>query len=308
MRITVLCGGPSSEREVSLISGKGVAEALREAGHEVTVSDISPDNLSALDIPADVVFPVLHGEFGESGELQEILEARGLPFVGSGSTASRLAMDKIAAKQVWRDRGLPTPAWRVHREIPSDPAELGLPAVVKAIRSGSSIDVYICKTVDDVTAAAAELLRRHDEFMVEQFIAGTELTVGLLEDRPLPVIKIETGREWYDYKAKYTQGQSKHNFDPGLPADVVENARSLALAASRALGCRDLGRADIMVDAAHACYLLEINTIPGFTPMSLLPDAAREAGISFPQLVDRLARLAAQRGTRPAAIPDAAMV
>lgn len=301
MRITVLCGGPSSEREVSLVSGKGVADALMRAGHDVTVSDISPDDLAALDIPCDVIFPVLHGDFGESGELQEILEERGLPFVGSGSTASRLGMDKIAAKQIWRDCGLSTPAWRVLRDIPENPTELGLPVVVKAIRSGSSIDVFICKTATDVLSAANQLLAKHDEYMMEQFIPGTELTVGLLENRALPVIKIETGRDWYDFKAKYTQGQSNHNFEPRLPSEVVEKAQTMAVEASRALGCRDLGRVDIMVDAANDCYLLEINTIPGFTPMSLLPDAARHAGINFPDLVDRLAKIAAGRATIPAA-------
>ncbi len=304
MRVTVLCGGPSCEREVSLVSGKGVADALREAGHNVTVSDISPDDLAGLDLPCDVIFPVLHGDFGESGELQEILEARGLPFVGSGSSASRLGMDKIAAKQVWRDRGLSTPAWRVLRDIPENPIELGLPVVVKAIRSGSSIDVFICKTAADVLEAARTLVGKHDEYMMEQFIAGTELTVSLLENRALPVIAIETGREWYDFKAKYTQGQSQHNFAPPLPAEIIERAKRLAVEASRALGCRDLGRVDIMVDADNNCYLLEINTIPGFTPTSLMPDAAAHAGIRFAELVDRLVNVAWER----AGIPDAAAV
>ena len=162
-------------------------------------------------------------------------------------------------------------------------------------------DSYICKTETDVLNAANQLLCRHDEYMMEQFIAGTELTVGLLEDRALPVIKIETGRDWYDFKAKYTQGQSNHNFEPGLPQAVVAKAQAMAVEASRALGCRDLGRVDIMVDAAHNCYLLEINTIPGFTPMSLLPDAAKHAGIGFPELVDRLVTVAMARANAPAA-------
>jgi D-alanine-D-alanine ligase len=302
MRITVLCGGPSSEREISLISGKSVAEALIEAGHDVFVSDISPEELSGLEHPADVIFPVLHGAFGESGDLQEILEERGLPFVGSGSTASRLGMDKIAAKQHWRDAGLPTPAWRVLRAAPEDPTALGLPVVVKAIYSGSSIDVFICRDAEAVTRAATDLVARHGEAMMEQFIPGSELTVGLLEGRALPPIRIETSREFFDYKAKYTKGGAKHSFDLNLPQSVVDECKNLAERASRVLNCRDLGRVDIMIDADGNPSILEINTIPGFTPVSLLPEAAAKAGMPFPQLVDKLVNLAAARADSAIAV------
>ena len=295
MRITVLCGGPSAERDISLRSGAGVADALRDAGHDVFVSDISPADLSGLDVPADVIFPVLHGDFGESGELQEILEARDLPFVGSGSRASALGMDKIAAKQIWRDSGLATPAWRVLRDTNFDATELGLPVVVKAIRSGSSIDVFICKTAEEVTAAASELIAKHDECMLEQFIPGTELTIGLLNSRPLPAIRIETSHAFFDYAAKYTSGGAKHDFDPQLPADVVRQCEILAVQSNTALGCRDLARVDLRIDASNQPYLLEINTMPGFTSVSLLPEAASRVGISFPQLVDQLVQLAAAR-------------
>ncbi len=295
MQITVLCGGPSAEREISLVSGNAVADALRKAGHEVFVSDISPDDLSGLDHPADVIFPVLHGAFGESGELQEILEARDLAFVGSGSAASRLGMDKIAAKQKWAAAGLPTPAWDVLNKASATPAT-PLPAVVKAIDSGSSIDVFICKTADAARGAIDALVGKHGQCMVEQFIEGPELTVGLLEGRALPPIRIETSREFFDFKAKYTKGGARHSFELNLPDALVEECKSLAEQANRLLGCRDLARVDIMIDqATQRPYLLEINTIPGFTPVSLLPEAAGKTGISFEQLVDRLARLALKR-------------
>ncbi|HEX8341815.1 MAG TPA: D-alanine--D-alanine ligase [Tepidisphaeraceae bacterium] len=295
MRITVLCGGPSSERGISLISGKAVAAALAAAGHDVFVADISPTELSALDTPADVIFPVLHGDFGESGELQDILEERDLPFVGSGAKASRLGMDKIAAKQVWRDAGLPTPGWRVLREPPREPGALGLPVIVKAIRSGSSIDVCVCRDEAAVTKAAASLLERHGEVMMEEFVSGTEITVGLLENVALPPIRIETSHAFFDYSAKYTAGGATHSFDTHLSAGVIADCKSLAENASRLLGCRDLGRVDIIVAADGTPQLLEINTIPGFTAVSLLPEAAARAGVPFVELVDRLVHLAAGR-------------
>ncbi|HEY0008330.1 MAG TPA: D-alanine--D-alanine ligase [Tepidisphaeraceae bacterium] len=301
MRITVLCGGPSVEREVSLRSGKEVADHLRKAGHEVLVSDVSPRDLSGLDHPADVVFPVLHGDFGESGELQEILERRGLAFVGSGSAASRLGMDKIATKSAWRKAGLPTPAWRVLDEPPAKPDEFGFPVVIKANRSGSSIDVYICQNAEEVQQHASELTHRDGEALMEQFIDGVELTIGLLDGVALPPIRIATKNGVYDYAAKYTQGGSTHEFDLRLPENIVERCKALAIEANKIIGCRDMARVDLLLNASNEPFLLEINTIPGFTSLSLLPDAARQAGISFEQLVDRLAHLALARASAPVA-------
>lgn len=295
MRITVLCGGPSAEREISLISGKSVAQGLRDAGHDVFVADVSPDDLSALDHPADVVFPVFHGEFGEDGQIQAILESRDIPFVGSGSEASRIGMDKIATKQVWRDAGLPTPAWETVSVVGATPASPA-PCVVKAIASGSSIDVYVCKTDADAKRALETLIPKHGRCMVEQFIKGPELTVGLLDGKALPPIRIETTNTFFDFKAKYTKGGAKHDFDLGLPDALVARCKQLAERANAVLGCRDLARVDIMIDeATQLPYLLEINTIPGFTPVSLLPEAAAKTGIAFPQLVDRLVKMALAR-------------
>ena len=298
MNITVLYGGPSAEREVSLVSGKAVIDGLVSMGHTVFGSDISPTDLAGLDQPADVIFPVLHGQFGESGELQEILEQRNLKFVGSGSDASRLGMNKADTKKAWEKAGLPTPAYRIiHRgekigDIPGS-------CVVKAISSGSSIDVILCKAPAELPAQATtainELLTRHESVLVEQFIDGPELTVGLLEEEPLAPIRLVPKGEFFDYNAKYKASDTEHRFDTGLPADVVEKCRELARKANAVVGARDLARVDIMLDSSHNPYLLEINTLPGFTPKSLLPEAAAHAGIAFGALVDRLARRAFNR-------------
>ncbi|HEY2585467.1 MAG TPA: D-alanine--D-alanine ligase [Tepidisphaeraceae bacterium] len=299
MRVTVLYGGPSAEREVSLVSGKAVIEGLKAAGHEVFGSDVSPADLSGLDRSADVIFPVLHGEFGESGELQEILEQRQLPFVGSGSKASRLGMDKIKTKQAWEQAGLSTPPWRrLDASNPNALEQVGAPCVVKAISSGSSIDVFVCKTMDEAKAACDKIRARHDAALIEKFIQGPELTVGLLEEKPLAPIRIVPKRGFFDFEAKYKAADTEHRFETGLPAEVVERCRELAREANDVVGARDLARIDIMLDDQHHPHLLEINTLPGFTPKSLLPEAANHAGINFTALVDRLVKRASERGAR----------
>lgn len=296
MRVTVLYGGPSAEREVSLVSGKAVIDGLKAAGHEVFGSDVSPTDLSGLDRPADVIFPVLHGEFGESGELQEILEQRKLPFVGSGSKASRLGMDKIKTKQAWEQGGLPTPPWRrLDASNPNALEQVGAPCVVKAISSGSSIDVFVCKTMDEAKAACEKIRARHAAALIEKFIQGPELTVGLLEEKPLAPIRIVPKRGFFDFEAKYKAADTEHRFDTGLPSEVVEKCRELARQANEVVGARDLARIDVMLDDQHHPYLLEINTLPGFTPKSLLPEAANHAGINFTALVDRLVKRAQAR-------------
>ena len=303
MKVTVLFGGPSAERSVSLKSGRAVIEGLRSMGHEVFESDISPTDLRGLDHPADVVFPVLHGHFGESGELQEILEERGLPFVGSGSAASKLGMNKLATKKAWESAGLPTPKYQVVTNA-AEKLKIDGPCVVKAISSGSSIDVYVCKQSDDLAAkvkdAIEQVVSRHGRALVEQFIAGPELTVGLLEEQPLAPIRIVPKRDFFDFDAKYKADDTEHRFDTGLPANVVEQCRELARRANAVVGAVDLARIDIMLDAANQPYLLEINTLPGFTSKSLLPEAAGHGGIDFGPLVDRLARRAQARGPRRA--------
>ena len=300
MRVTVLYGGPSAEREVSLVSGRAVIDGLKSMGHEVFGSDVSPTDLSGLDHPADVIFPVLHGQFGESGELQEILEERRLAFVGSGSRASKLGMDKVATKQAWEAAGLPTPKYRVLTPQDRPFPNIDHSCVVKAISSGSSIDVYVCKAPAELPAQAREAMEkvvaRHGRALVEQFISGPELTVGLLEEKPLAPIRIVPKRSFFDYEAKYKASDTEHRFGTGLPAKLVEECRELARKANQVVGARDLARIDIMIDEqTNKPYLLEINTLPGFTPKSLLPEAAKHAGIDFGPLVDRLVQRAAER-------------
>lgn len=299
MRVTVLYGGPSAEREVSLVSGKAVAHGLRDAGHAVTEIDVRPETLeAALSHGADVVFPVLHGAWGEDGELQKVLEARGIKFVGSGSAASRLGMNKVETKRAWEKAGLPTPPYRVVESLNDAIPEEA--CVVKAIDSGSSVDVYVCKgpAEGQVNAkqAVANVLAKHPFALVEKFIAGPELTVGLLEEKALAPIRIVPKVEFFDFEAKYKRSDTEHRFDTGLPADLVEKCQRLAERANAVVGARDLARIDIMIDEkSNEPYLLEINTLPGFTPKSLLPEAAGHAGIGFAQLVDRLVKRAAAR-------------
>jgi D-alanine-D-alanine ligase len=307
MNVTVLFGGPSSEREVSLVSGAAVIKALREVGHTVFESDISPTDLAGLDHkPVDVVFPVLHGEFGESGELQEILEARKLPFVGSGSAASRLGINKATTKVAWEKAGLPTPPYRVLTradiaggKIPEVGFSLAATAV-KALDAGSSIDVHICKTAADTEAAIRAVLAKYQQVLVEKYIKGPELTVGLLEEKALAPIRIIPTTEFFDYQAKYQRSDTQHKFDTGLPAATITLCQQLAEKANAVVGAKDLARIDIMLDETDGLkpYLLEINTLPGFTPKSLLPEAANHAGINFGALVDRLVKRAAARGAR----------
>jgi D-alanine-D-alanine ligase len=296
MNVTVLYGGPSAEREVSLVSGKAVAQGLRDAGHTVNEIDVNPETLdAALDKPADVIFPVLHGTWGEDGQLQSVLESRKLKFVGSGSAASRLGMDKAATKLAWDKAGLPTPPYELVTKANPITA-VRAPCAVKAVDSGSSVDVYICKTQDEADKALKTLLAKHGRALVEQFIKGPELTVGLLEEKALAPIRIVAKVEFFDFEAKYKRNDTEHRFDTGLPADLIEKCQRLAEKGNAIVGARDLARIDIMIDEkTHQPYMLEINTLPGFTSKSLLPEAAGHAGIKFPQLVDRLVKRAAAR-------------
>lgn len=306
MNITVLYGGPSSERSISLISGKAVADALVVMGHQVYLADIMPEDLSPLDRPADVIFPVLHGAWGESGELQAILEQRKLSFVGSGSRASRLGMDKVAAKVEWKKAGLSTPAWHVIESADAAPAaidSIGLPCVVKVIDGGSSIDVYICQARRQAMEAAGKLVAKYGRALIEQFIAGKELTVGIIDGKALLPIWVKPLSEFYDFNAKYEADSTEYLFDLGIDAASVHAIQDLAVKAHKVLGCRHLSRVDIMLNQkTQKPYLLEINTLPGFTSHSLLPKAAKQTGLDFGPLVDTLVRLAYAEAGRTA--PD----
>lgn len=297
--ITLLCGGISAEREVSLMTGTQIAEALRTLGHRVWQSDISPTDLSALDRrPCDLVFPALHGVFGEDGQLQQILEQRGIPFVGSGEAASRLGMDKAATKSCLLEHNVPTANWQIvyshkFKESWTPATGIGYPCVIKPISEGSSVGCRVCMNLDEARAHLAETLPKFGAMLVERFVDGYELTVGILDGKTLPVIWIKPAVEFYDYEAKYTREDTQYVFDIPLPQSVLDEVRSAAEATHRCIGCRHLSRIDVMVDKrTNEVFVLEINTMPGFTSHSLVPKAAKKAGIAFTELCDRLARMA----------------
>ena len=298
MDVTVLAGGISAEREVSLESGKAVHKAMLRLGHRSTLRDIGPDDLSALDMRADFVFVALHGEFGEDGTVQEELERRGLCYGGSGPEASRVAMDKVEAKRRFEQAGIPTPRWMavdLDEAIESAPP-FTVPAVVKPVASGSSVDTTIERTPRGLDGAIATVITRHGAALVEEYITGPELTVGILGDSALPVCRIVSAREFYDYQAKYVNDDTRYLFDCDLPAKLLERVQTLSLEAHRVLGCEAFSRVDWMVDEKTLePFVLEVNTIPGFTSHSLLPKAAGRIGLSFDDLCARIIELSQDR-------------
>lgn len=287
--VAVLLGGPSSEREISLRSGAAIASALTSRGYDVTRVDPSD---RVLDLPpqTDAAFIALHGEFGEDGEVQALLEARGIPFTGPGSEASRTAFDKMATKRALEAAGLPTAAWEILRE--GDPRTLPLPVVVKPPRQGSSIGIAAARTEADWPDAFSGALAYDREILVEAFVAGRELTVGVVGDEVFPIVEIRAPGGNYDFTAKYTKGMTEYLCPAPLPEALAARIRAIGLATFRAVGCRGLGRVDVRVDEAGNPFVLEINTIPGFTETSLLPKAAAAAGIGFADLCERVLGLA----------------
>ncbi len=289
LRITVLAGGPSAEREVSLASGQAVAEALRRRGHTVFVSDIDADHLEALDRAADVIFPALHGTFGEDGTLQRIMEDRGLCFVGSGSWASATAMDKAATKAIAQRLGIPTPEYEVI-ELGSA-VTLAPPVIVKPIAQGSSVATSVIKS-GPVQPVVDDVAQRFGAALVERFIDGAELTVGILGGRALPAIRIQPRREFYDYTAKYEDEGTEYLLDTGFSDKLLARLADWSRTLFEELGCRHLGRIDWIVTPDEQPWFLEVNTLPGFTSHSLVPKAAQATGIGFDELVERIVRMA----------------
>lgn len=304
----VLCGGPDRERPVSLESGAQVAEALRQAGHAATCHDVGPADLSALDAwvqkPGDVVFPVLHGSWGEGGPLQALLDARGIRYVGCEVEAAALCMDKHRTKLALVEHNIPTPAFEcIERGVGPT---LGAPLVIKPLCEGSSIDLAICHDESQVSEAYERLAnsprnhpRNYPRLLIERFVGGKEFTVGVIgprgQERALPPVHIVPAGAFYDYEAKYHRDDTRYVLDPsqmGVASGVIDALGRVAVEAHCALGCRHLSRVDFIVDEAGRLWVLEVNTIPGFTTHSLLPMAAAHAGLSLPQLVDGLVRLA----------------
>jgi D-alanine-D-alanine ligase len=292
MRVAVLYGGISAEREVSLSSGRQVIAALRESGHMVTAVDVGADlrtTLAALDPPPDVVFNALHGRFGEDGAIQGVLDWLGIPYTHSGVRASALAMDKAAAKAVFAAAGLPVATGRViaiDDLAAADP--LPLPYVVKPVNEGSSVGVSIIRAGDNRRASVAENWRFGPTAIVEEYVPGRELTVAVMGDHALAVTEIAPAQGFYDYEAKYADGGSRHIVPAAVHPDTYARALAMAVAAHHALGCRGATRSDFRYDDTQGepgrLVLLEVNTQPGLTPTSLLPEQAAYRGMSFARL------------------------
>ena len=339
MRVALLTGGTSSERDVALASGLQIASALRDKGHTVSVVDLAtgfvpqareadllpggigrePPPLEQLktlergmlttglgELPAvrdaDVIFLALHGGQGENGTVQALLDVIGVPYTGSGHLASALAFDKDTAKRVLRDAGVPVPHWVM---APVDAASVarspGFPCVVKPSNEGSSVGLSLVREARDLAAAVALASRYDAEVMIEEYIDGRELTVGILGQQALPVIEIIAKHELFDYECKYTPGMADE-LPASLPPDLARRLQDAALRAHRALKLGGYSRVDFRVDANGSIFCLEANTLPGMTAGSLIPKAARAAGLSFQDLCDRICRLALERGgTKPLA-------
>ncbi len=289
-RVAVLMGGPGEEREVSLRSGANVADGLRTAGFEVTEIRVDTDALPHLP-EVDAVFIALHGRFGEDGQVQELLDARGIPYTGPGAEASRLCFDKIATKRRLDDVGIPTPAWTALDRADAPPP-LAAPLVVKPARQGSSIGMTIVQDLAAWPAALAEALRFPGPALAEAFVPGRELTVGVVGDEAFPVVEIRPRQGVYDYTSKYTAGLTDYLAPAPLPPEVADRCRHWALETFRATGCTGMARVDFRWPESGEPQVLEINTIPGFTATSLLPKSAAAGGLGFADLCARVVDLA----------------
>jgi D-alanine-D-alanine ligase len=332
MKVAVLMGGRSSEREISLRTGRGIAQALRELGHEVTAIDAATGRLlpagdeergapaadEVRQLPAtaetdltragavneaDVVLIALHGAAGENGTVQSLLELAGKPYTGSGVMASAIAMNKAMSKRLFEHAGVPTPRWRLLRA--GEPIERfdaaalgGWPLIVKPNAEGSSVGLTVVTGPEDLPAAIDEAARYDPDVLVEQYIPGRELTVAVMGDRALPVVEIRPKSGHYDYEAKYTKGASDYFSPADLPESLEARIRELGLRAAAALDCAGVSRVDFRLSPAGEPYCLEVNTIPGMTPLSLVPMAAKAADMSYPQVVQRMLDLAVEEWRR----------
>jgi len=302
-KIAVLLGGTSAERDVSLLSGAAVLKGLQEAGidaHPVDIRDVPVLQLKEQGF--DKAFIALHGRGGEDGTLQGVLEFLNIPYTGSGVMASAITMDKLRSKYLWQGCGLPvSPFVALTRKQMDDgltPEELasidalGLPLFVKPSREGSSVGISRVNEAWQFPAALDEAFRHDDEVLVEAFLSGPEYTVGVIGEEILPSIRIQTASEFYDYEAKYISDDTQYFCPSGLSAEQEAELSELVIAAWRALGCSGWGRVDVMMGGDGRFYLLEVNTSPGMTSHSLVPMAAKQAGMSFSQLVTRILELA----------------
>jgi len=298
-RIGVLAGGPSNEREISLKSGSAVHKALLGEGCDVILLDVQDDIHDIIKKnKIDVAFIALHGRFGEDGTVQKILEDLKLPYIGSGVDASALALDKAASKVRFEKSGIPTPGYKVFEKDKfslEDAYLLGFPMVVKPQLEGSSIGLSIVGAEASLKEAAAKAFRYGPKIILEEYIDGREITVGILDDEPLPVIEIVTRNRVYDYAAKYDDPDTKYIVPAPIRKTESEKAKMLGKRAHEALGCRFFSRVDMMMDKRGDVFVLEVNTIPGMTERSLLPKAAQASGVSFGQLCIKMVENALTR-------------
>jgi D-alanine-D-alanine ligase len=291
-RIVVLMGGLSAEREISLRTGNAVLRALQGQGLDAVGLDVGRDLPARLvELDAQIAFISLHGRYGEDGTVQGLLELLQIPYTGSGVLASSVAMNKLVTKQVLLHHGVATPAFAVYRNGDDldtfIAARQEYPLVAKPAREGSTIGVSIVRDPQGLRAGIGEALRHDELVLVEEFIAGSEVTVGVLGDQPLPVIQVVPKGGFYDYQSKYTPGQTEYLLPAPLPEGVTRRLQSAAVTACQALGCRGAARVDFMV-RGEELFCLEVNTIPGMTETSLLPKAAGAVGIPFGDLVLRI--------------------
>ena len=300
-KIAVLMGGPGSERDVSLATARGVAKALRSRGAEVFEIDVRDENFE-LPPNIDIAFLTIHGTFGEDGQIQQILENRGISYTGDGVNESRIAFDKIESKKKFEAAGVTTPRWQIIG--PEQRPTLPLPFVVKAPRQGSSVGVYIIKSADELENGLAEARKFDRRLLVEEFVSGRELTVGILGDQPLPIIEMIPKSGFYDFTNKYpflnpqAGGGAEHVCPASIEERLTREIHDLALRAYRSIGLRVYSRVDVLLPDNGVPTVLEVNTIPGMTEASLLPEAAGVAGISYEDLCLRIIELSrAARGS-----------
>jgi D-alanine--D-alanine ligase len=303
LKVAVVMGGPSAEREVSIESGTCVMRALATLGHDARSLDFDARFVDAIrEIQPDVVFNALHGRGGEDGTIQGVLEWMGIPYTGSGVAACAIAMDKHLTKKLLAAEGLPTPAWDVFDltggTLPLLPGSLNLPLVAKPRASGSSAGVSIVKTHEAWTKAMIEAAERTPEILAEEFVPGREFSCGVLGEEALPVVEIVPSDEFYSYDAKYKPGASRHLVPAPIDHDLTSRLQTLALSVHRLVGLRDYSRTDFIVTDHGRPTILEVNALPGMTPQSLLPDEAHHAGIGYDALVDRLLQYATARANQ----------
>lgn len=293
LKIGVIMGGPSSEREISIRSGKAVANALRKRGHNVVEigEDGSIEN-GVLAENIDAAFIALHGRYGEDGTIQSFLEDRGILYTGSDPLASRNALDKGIAKSVFLGKGIPTPEYILIEPDDRLNGRMSFPVVLKPVTEGSSIGLSIVWKEEEFENALSEASRYNKRILVEKYIPGEEITVGILGDAPLAVVHIIPKKDYYSYEAKYTSGMTDYIVPARLPFRIYREIQFLGLSAHNALGCRDFSRVDMRLDPDGRPWVLEVNTIPGFTETSLLPKSAKAVGIEFGELCENILKLA----------------